>query len=177
MKYVFPILSAALAAVLGGCARSTADLPAVADFDLRSYAGRWYEIARLPHPFERGLDSVTADYTLNSDGTVSVENRGVKDGVAKNIRGKARLKKGHAGRGELEVSFFGPFYGAYRILHLEPDGSAALVTSGTRDYFWILARTAKIPEDKLDRFRKQAAGWGFAVGKFEYPHPLETGQK
>ena len=171
MKHVFQTLFAALAVSLGGCARSTADLPTVENFNLRSYAGRWYEIARLPHSFERGLSSVTADYTLNADGTVTVENRGVKDGIAKTIRGTARLKKGHAGRGELEVSFFWPFYGAYRILRLEPDGSAALVTSGTRDYFWILARTAKVPAEKLDRFRKQAADWGFAVEKFEYPQP------
>ena len=171
MKHVFSTLFAALAVALGGCAKSTADLPAVAGFDLQAYAGRWYEIARLPHSFERGLGSVTADYTPNADGTVTVENRGVKNGVAQAVRGKARLKKGHAGRGELEVSFFGPFYGAYRILHLEPDGSAALVTSGTRDYFWILARTAKVPAEKLDRFRKQAADWGFAVDKFEYPRP------
>ena len=171
MRHVFSILSAALAVCLGGCARSTADLPAVENFDLRSYAGRWYEIARLPHSFERGMQHVTADYTLNSDGTVTVENRGVKDGVEKNVRGKARFKKGHAGRGELEVTFFGPFYGAYRILHLEPDGSAALVTSGTRDYFWILARSPAIPAETLDRFRKQAADWGFAVEKLEYPQP------
>ena len=171
MKHVFQTLFAALAISLGGCAKSTADLPAVANFDPQSYAGRWYEIARLPHAFERGLRHVTADYTLNSDGTITVENRGVKNGVAKSIRGKARLKKGHAGRGELEVTFFWPFYGAYRILHLEPDGSAALVTSGTRDFFWILARTPVLPAEKLDRFRKQAAEWGFAVEKFEYPEP------
>lgn len=171
MKQFCRFVFAALAVCLGGCARSTADLPAVENFDLRSYAGRWYEIARLPHSFERGMQHVTADYTLNSDGTVTVENRGVKDGVEKNVRGKARFKKGHAGRGELEVTFFGPFYGAYRILHLEPDGSAALVTSGTRDYFWILARSPAIPAETLDRFRKQAADWGFAVEKLEYPQP------
>ena len=171
MKPFFQFVFAALAVALGGCARSTADLPAVENFDLQAYAGRWYEIARLPHSFERGLSSVTADYTLNADGTVTVENRGVKGGTARTARGKARLKKGHAGRGELEVTFFWPFYGAYRILHLEPDGSAALVTSGTRDYFWILARMPALPAEKLDRFRKQAADWGFAVEKLEYPQP------
>ena len=159
-------------AALCGCesAPSTADLRTVANFDPRAYCGTWYEIARLPHSFERGMRDVTATYTMLSDGTISVENRGVKDGREKSVRGYARRKQGHGGRGELEVSFFRPFYGAYRVLYLEPDGSAALVTSSTRNHFWILARTREIPADRLARYRELAERWGFAVGKFEYPN-------
>jgi apolipoprotein D and lipocalin family protein len=37
----------------------------VTGFDLQKYLGKWYEIARLDHPFERGLHQVTAEYSLD----------------------------------------------------------------------------------------------------------------
>lgn len=36
-------------------------IPAVRNFSLKRYLGRWYEIARLPHRFERGMSCVRAD--------------------------------------------------------------------------------------------------------------------
>jgi apolipoprotein D and lipocalin family protein len=52
------------------------ELEVVGAVDLSRYAGRWYEIARLPNRFEKKCaDSVTADYSLRSDGKVDVVNR------------------------------------------------------------------------------------------------------
>ena len=72
-----------LLVLAGGCmsGRSTEKIPAVTGFELPRYLGAWYEIARLPHRFERGMDRVTAEYTQNPDGTVKVVNRGFRDGV------------------------------------------------------------------------------------------------
>ncbi|MBR3505979.1 MAG: lipocalin family protein, partial [Lentisphaeria bacterium] len=80
-----------VAAALTGCG-STSDIAAVRNFEPDRYMGTWYEIARLPQYFERDLDEVTAEYTLNADGTVKVVNSGVKDGKPKSITGKAKLK-------------------------------------------------------------------------------------
>ncbi len=55
-----------------GCARSTRSLAPVSGFDGEKYMGVWYEIGRFPHIFERGLTSVTAEYTLLDDGTIRV---------------------------------------------------------------------------------------------------------
>lgn len=43
-------------ALLAGCAgtRPPPGVVAVAPFDLQRYQGRWYELARLDHAFERG---------------------------------------------------------------------------------------------------------------------------
>ena len=59
-----------------GCAQSTKSLAPVDGFDLERYTGLWYEVARFPHRFERGLVAVTAEYTIQEDGSVSVTNRG-----------------------------------------------------------------------------------------------------
>ncbi len=43
-------------------------LQPVSGFDLNRYLGTWHEVARLDHSFERGLNPVTAEYSLRGDG-------------------------------------------------------------------------------------------------------------
>ena len=159
-----------LALALCGCvsAPETAGIPAVGSFEAARYMGTWFEVARLPHSFERGTTNSTAVYTLRPDGRVDVVNSGLRDGELRSARAIARFK-GAPTTGELRVSFFRPFYADYRIIHLEPDYSASIVTSGTLDYFWILSRTPRLPPGRLEAYLKLAKGWGFDASKFEYP--------
>jgi len=160
-----------LAALLTGCAASTADIPAVNDFELDRYLGTWYEIARLPHRFERGLEFVRAEYSPNPDGSVKVVNSGVRDGKVRTAVGRAVLK--HPGAkpptGELRVSFFRPFYADYRIIELDPEYRYAVVTGSTRDYLWILSREPAMAKPQLAAILDRLKKLGFAVEKLEYP--------
>ena len=174
MKKIFTLGLSAVVAWLGsGCtgASSTAHIPSVEDFDAERYMGVWYEIARLPHRFERGLDQVQAEYALNPDGTIRVVNQGIRNGEKRRIVGKAKLKYPHAKplKGELRVSFFGPFYSDYRIIELADDYSYAAVTGGTMDYFWILARKPDMAPEQLREILGRMIKHGFAVEKLEWP--------
>ena len=87
---------AALAA-LSACSRAVMTrvprgIEPVTGFEAPRYMGRWYEIARLDHRFERGMTNVTADYALNEDGSVRVVNSGVRNGRRKSVEGTARFK-------------------------------------------------------------------------------------
>ncbi|MEL6358666.1 MAG: lipocalin family protein, partial [Bacteroidota bacterium] len=132
--------------------------------------GRWYEIARLNHRFERGLEQVTATYSLQKDGGIRVENAGVntKTKKRKEAVGKAKfVADKHIGH--LKVSFFGPFYGSYVVFHLEPDYSVAMVCGNSREYCWILARKPFLAPEELSKYQKIAQKNGFAVDRFIYP--------
>ena len=163
-----------IAAALTGCA-TTSDIAAVQNFEPERYMGTWYEIARLPQYFERDMDEVKAEYTLNADGTVKVVNSGVKDGKPKSITGKAKLKHPDAKpqTGELRVSFFWPFYSDYRVIELAPDYSYAVVTGGSRDYLWVLARKPTMAKEQLDGILERAKAFGFDIGALEYPKPAK----
>lgn len=165
VKAAFAALAATL--FLTGCAASTRHLPAITPFDVDQYLGRWYEIARLPHRFERGLDYVTAEYSREEQ-HIAVVNRGVRNGQPKSVRGVARFK-GDADTAELRVSFFRPFYGDYRVIWLAPDYSCAIVTSTTKKYFWILARERTLPPTQLQQLVAMAQKWGFETEKLEFP--------
>ncbi|MFT5131972.1 MAG: apolipoprotein D and lipocalin family protein [Gammaproteobacteria bacterium] len=139
----------------------------VRGFELDRYLGRWYEIARLDHSFERGLSKVTADYSLRDDGGVKVINRGYDAEKRKwdEAEGKAYFI-GAKDVGQLKVSFFGPFYGAYNIVELDKDGYGyALVVGPDLDYLWILSRTPTLPQTVIDELVVKAKSLGFATDK------------
>lgn len=154
---------------LAGCSGVPEGLQPVSGFQLPRYLGRWYEIARLDHRFERGLNQVSADYRLRSDGRVEVINRGYDPVKAewRTARGVARFQ-GAQDIGSLEVSFFGPFYGAYNVLALDTDYRYALVAGPNRDYLWILARDPQLDPAIRARLVAQANAWGFATGALIY---------
>lgn len=168
---ILEMLTALVAAAVSGCAPSTADIPAVTDFVPERYMGEWFEIARLPHRFEKGLDFVRAEYALEPDGTIRVVNRGVRDGGERTAIGKAKLADASAKplRGELRVSFFGPFYSDYRIIRLDPEYRHAVVTGSGRDYLWILSRTPTLPRETLADLLENLENLDFDVSRLEYP--------
>lgn len=140
--------------------------PPVSDFDLERYLGKWYEVARLDHPFERGLSNVTAEYSLREDGRLRVVNRGyaAKQQRWKEAVGKARCA-GDPHRGFLKVSFFGPFYGSYVVLDLDREHYRyALVGGPNTSYLWILARSPQLEIPVLERLVARAAALGFPTG-------------
>jgi apolipoprotein D and lipocalin family protein len=122
----------------------------VRSFNPAQYLGTWFEIARLDNRFEKGLEQVTANYTLQADGSIKVVNRGFdpqKKDWSEAV-GKAKfidpVNADGSRTGRLKVSFFGPFYGDYNILIVDkPYYNYALVSSGS-DYLWILSRTPQL---------------------------------
>ena len=160
-------LSIGLIFFLIGCVGIPDHVKPVDNFKLEKYLGKWYEIARLDHSFERGLTRISADYSLRDDGGVRVLNRGysAKDNSWKEAEGKAYFVKG-SDQGYLKVSFFGPFYGYYIVLELDhEDYQFSLVCGTDKSYLWILARGPKIKEDIKDMLIAKAAALGFDTSK------------
>ncbi len=151
------------AAVLSACTGSPDGIEPVDGFEAERYLGKWYEIARLPHPFEEGLSKVTATYKRRDDGGILVINRGynAETGEWEQADGKAYFT-GPESVASLKVSFFGPFYSGYNVIALDKDDYQwALVCGYNRDYLWILARSKRIPEALRAQLVERADQWGF----------------
>ena len=161
------LITALALLALGACSTTPpTGLAAVEPFDLARYVGTWYEIARLDHSFERGMSDVSATYTLRSDGGVEVINRGY-DSARQGWRqatGRA-LITGPGTRGSLKVSFFGPFYGGYHVVALDPAYRWALVVGPDRDYFWILARERTLGPELRAQLLERSRALGIDVDR------------
>lgn len=149
--------------LLAGCVQVPEGIEPVTGFELPRYLGKWYEIARLDHSFERGLTHVTADYSMRDDGSVRVLNRGYSADKKEwdEAEGRAVFVEG-SDLAFLKVSFFGPFYGSYVVFELDRDNYRYAVVAGPdRSYLWILARSPAIDAKLRDELVARAAALGF----------------
>lgn len=163
------LLLATLVLALSACTGLPEGVESVESVDPERYLGTWYEIARLDHSFERGLTDVTATYGQREDGGISVLNRGynVEDSEWNQAEGKAfPLEEGDYS--QLKVSFFGPFYGGYNVVALDPGYQWAMVVGPNRGYLWILAREPALPESVLNELVAKAQALEFPTEELIY---------
>lgn len=162
---LFGLLSGVL--MISGCTGVPEGTRPVDNFELQRYLGTWYEIARFDHRFERGLDCVSAHYSLRDDGGVRVLNQGVRlaDNELREAEGRAYFVD-ESDVGHLKVSFFGPFYSSYVIHRLDTDYQWALVSGYNRKYLWILARNRQPEPDLVAELTAHAEALGFDTQGF-----------
>ena len=145
------------------------ELKTVEHVDVKRYMGTWFEIARFPQRFEKGLVGVTAEYALLPDGNVRVLNTGHErdlNGELRTARGKARVVD-TATNAKLKVTFFWPFAGDYWILELGKDYEYAVVGDESRKYLWILSRTPQMDETIYNGLLERVKDKGFDISKLE----------
>ena len=156
--------------IVTACTGKPDGIVAVKGFELDRYLGTWYEIARLDHSFERGLNNITAEYSLRDDGGVKVINSGfsTEDNDWQQAEGKAYFVN-QTDNGHLKVSFFGPFYGSYIVFELDKkDYQYAFVSGPDTSYLWLLAREPQVDKNVTELFIKRAQESGFDTSKLIY---------
>jgi apolipoprotein D and lipocalin family protein len=164
---------------LSACTGKPDGVVAVTDFELDRYLGKWYEIARLDHSFERGLSNITAEYSLRDDGGVKVINSGfsIEDNEWQQAEGKAYFVN-EADTGHLKVSFFGPFYGSYIVFELDKkDYQYAFVSGPDTSYLWLLSRKPQLDAKVTEQFVKHSQELGFDTSKLIYVEHDKAGEQ
>lgn len=166
MKKLLLPLTFAFALLLTGCEeKKPQKVTPVENFNLTEYLGTWYEIARLEHRFEKGMEAISATYSMREDGGVKVLNKGYKTAEKEwsEAEGKAYFVKS-PDKGFLKVSFFGPFYGSYIVMDTDYK-TYTMISGPDLSYFWILSRTPKLDETTLSRLLAKAKDAGFDTSK------------
>ncbi|CAA6823020.1 MAG: Outer membrane lipoprotein Blc [uncultured Thiotrichaceae bacterium] len=161
------LLSLFVVFVMTACASLPDGIKPVEGFDVQRYLGKWYEIARLDHSFERGLSNITAEYSIKDDGSIRVLNRGFKDSAQEwsEAEGKAKFTDAKD-VGALRVSFFGPFYGGYNIIELDKENyQYALIVGNNMKYLWILSRSPILDPMIQERLISKASELGFPTNE------------
>lgn len=164
------LIAVSAVALLAGCASFSAGpvgnsaVPEpTKSVDLNRYLGRWYEIGRYEASFQKDCEAVTADYSLNENGTIKVINTCRKnsvDGKLSTATGKAKIVK-DSQNAKLKVSFFGPFYGNYWILDRQENYDWAIVGEPSGRYLWMLSRTANPSQETKATILQRVADLGY----------------
>ena len=168
------IITVIMSMIFSACSSHQQQPPVTAaHVDLSRYAGRWYEIARLPMPFQKINEAATSEYGSLPNGTLSVHNIAIRPGGSQHdIHGYAEVLNPPENT-KLAVHFstwFAPFIpiseeGNYWILYIDKNYEEAIVGTPNRKYLWILARTSKIPDHKLQDLLQKTGHLGFDLSK------------
>ncbi len=165
-----------LVSLLAGCSGGPVGVEPVSGFEVDRYLGKWYEVARFDHIFERGLSNVTAEYRMLEDGRISVTNEGYdeREQTWKQVEAVAEFTK-NPDIAQFRVTFFGPIYGGYNIIELDHKHYGyALVAGHNRSFLWVLSRTKTLPMPVLERLLEKGRALGFPVEKLIFvAHNLE----
>ncbi len=150
-----------------GCVSIPDNITPVTSFQIERYLGKWYEIARLDHRFERGLTQISAEYSMRPDGGLKVLNRGYSNEKQEwsEAEGRGYFVQS-PNEAYLKVSFFGPFFGSYIVFELDTlNYQYALISGPDKSYFWLLARTPTIEDNLKKKLIAKAAALGFDTTK------------
>jgi apolipoprotein D and lipocalin family protein len=150
-----------------GCVSIPENITPVTSFQIERYLGKWYEIARLDHRFERGLTQISAEYSMRPDGGLKVLNRGYSNEKQEwsEAEGRGYFVQS-PNEAYLKVSFFGPFFGSYIVFELDTvNYQYALISGPDKSYFWLLSRTPTIDDNLKKKLIAKAAALGFDTTK------------
>ena len=150
------------------------ELQVVNKVDLNKYKGLWYEVAKIPNWFQKKcLKNTTAEYSLRDDGKIKVVNSCIQSDGSKNVAEGVAKVVDNISNAKLEVSFvrilgIQLFWGDYWIIGLGENYDFALVGSPDRKYGWILSRTKKLPQEKLNIISDLLKIKGYDIKNFEF---------
>jgi apolipoprotein D and lipocalin family protein len=145
--------------------KSTQKIPLVENLDLDKFtSNQWYEIARIPIPIGSDWVQTISSYKKISDKEIQSSYKGINpDGKVKELNGKAKIVTNSL----WEISYIPLLYSDYRIIKLTSDYKNTMVTSGTKDYLWIMCSEPFMKDSVYQEFLNFAKEQGFDISKLE----------
>jgi len=185
MRIIICVCAAGLASAITFAQEKTmSPLAVVPSIDLQRYAGTWFEIARLPNPFQKQCaGDVTATYTIDGTELIVVNRCRKESGEMTEATGRARRASDDEPNSKLKVRFapaflsFLPFvWGDYWVIDLSPEYAYAVVGEPNREYLWILSRKPTLPDSTMKDILGRITQQGYDVSDLVFTKHAPKGQ-
>ena len=168
MKKLLLILLISLGLI--GCASnqilvgsSLKPMPVVDYVDLDRFMGDWYVIATIPTFLERDAYNPIETYQRDNDGTIATTftfNKGSLNGPSKIYRPRGFVKDKRT-NAIWDMQFVWPIKADYRIVYLDDNYQQTIIGRNSRDYVWIMARSAQISDQIYGELRAFVTDLGY----------------
>ena len=125
----------------------------VAVVDVKKFSGLWYEVARTDNNYQKECVASSVEYQLQKDNTYKVFNRCFENIIGGDLieySGTAEATDGKS-MSKIDMTYYYIFTQEYRVIHLENDYSAAVVTDDEMDQVWVMSRKPELPKNKLKK--------------------------
>jgi len=121
--------------------------------DVKGFSGLWYEVARTSNSYQKNCVASSVEYELQKDSTYKVFNRCFEKVIGGDLieyKGTAEPVNGNS-MSKIDMTYFYIFTREYRVIHLEKDYSAAVVSDEEMDQVWVMSRKPKLPKRTLKK--------------------------
>jgi len=162
MKTLRLMAAAILMTVLSACSNQP-PMATVEQVDLPRFMGDWYVIANIPTFLEKDAYNPVESYALNVDGTIATTftfNDGSFEGEEKAYHPQGFIRNSDT-NAEWGMQFLWPIKADYRIVYLDEDYQYTVIGRNSRDYVWIMARSAQIPDQTYAELRDFVIDLGY----------------
>lgn len=162
------VTTAFLITVLGACS-SQPPMATVEKVDLPRFMGDWYVIANIPTFLEKNAHNPVETYALNADGTIATTftfNADSFEGEEKVYHPQGFIRNSES-NAEWGMQFLWPIKADYRIVYLDEDYQYTVIGRNSRDYVWIMARSAQIPDQTYAELRDFVIDLGYDPEKLQ----------
>jgi len=156
------VATAVLMVALTACS-SQPPMATVDRVDLPRFMGDWYVIANIPTFLEKDAHNPVESYALNADGTIATTfrfNAGSFEGGEKVYHPQGFIRNTDS-NAEWGMQFLWPIKADYRIVYLDEDYQYTVIGRNSRDYVWIMARSAQIPDQTYAELRDFVIDLGY----------------
>jgi apolipoprotein D and lipocalin family protein len=163
------VLVISLLAVLSGCNtfRTPDPIPTVERLDLDRFMGQWYIIASTPMILNRDADGYNAvEIYQRAPRGIQITyqwNDDEPNGPLKTVTANAMVDNPGLNT-DWDVTYTWPFGMDYRVIHLEPDYSVAVIANPNREKVRILSRQKRINAPLYSDIILYLQDLGFDVG-------------
>lgn len=160
---ILRLMAAAITITLLTACSSQPPMATVDKVDLQRFMGDWYVIANIPTFLEQGAHNPVESYALNADGTIATTftfNADSFEGEKKIYHPKGFIRNTES-NAEWGMQFIWPIKADYRIVYLDDDYQYTVIGRNSRDYVWIMARNAQIPDQIYGELRDFVIDLGY----------------
>ena len=160
---ILRLMAAAITITLLTACSSQPPMATVDKVDLQRFMGDWYVIANIPTFLEQGAHNPVESYALNADGTIATTftfNADSFEGEKKIYHPKGFIRNTES-NAEWGMQFIWPVKADYRIVYLDDDYQYTVIGRNSRDYVWIMARNAQIPDQIYGELRDFVIDLGY----------------
>ena len=160
---ILRLMAAAITITLLTACSSQPPMATVDKVDLQRFMGDWYVIANIPTFLEQGAHNPVESYALNADGTIATTftfNADSFEGEEKIYHPKGFIRNTES-NAEWGMQFIWPIKADYRIVYLDDDYQYTVIGRNSRDYVWIMARNAQIPDQIYGELRDFVIDLGY----------------